>query len=319
MDLGLTVDRAVRAAEATPEQPTPLVCECGESYPWVWHVPRTSRREYPGRWAAPTLNPCERCKPVSGMDDELLLRQRIRDAGIPDAMVGYRLDVSQGYLVTQEDDETPDEFRARIAGMRDGVKRIGVLDINREAIRELYRWRPPAWLVLHGPVGTGKTTLISALVRKLLEQPPDVIEQLPEERFAGLDDAAFDYATSRGLTKTLRRKAVPIVEYHRVDDLVRREAIKARGLDPNPTADAAKRPHVLILDELGLTERPTESETKMIERILCYRADHGICTVMATNRTWDELVGGKRPLYGRRVADRLKKPTEVALLGESWR
>jgi DNA replication protein DnaC len=243
----------------------------------------------------------------------------MRDAGIPEPLLGYRLDGVGGYVVGQDDDEDWLDFRERVLELAKYQPRIGIVDCNREAIRDLARWSPPRWLVLTGSVGTGKTLLIAALVRRLLTQQPDSTEDLPDESVPARTEDAWSYALSRGLASTLRRQPVPRIEYHRVDDLVRREALKLRGLDPAPTADAAKRPHVLILDELGLSERPTEAEARLVERILCYRADHGLTTVCASNRTWEELTMGERPLYGRRVADRLRAATSVELAGPSWR
>lgn len=125
------------------------------------------------------------------------------------------------------------------------------------------------------------------------------------------------------------------MEYHRADDVVDRERVKLRGLDDAPTRDVARvgirveqenerdvrrfdPTAVLLLDELGLTPRPTGAEAKAIERIIGFRADHGLCTVVATNRDLDELVG-REGIYGRRVADRLRQALAVPLTGESWR
>lgn len=302
-------------------RPPAVRCSCGELLDWVWHEPRSpsTGRTWPGRWCAPKHSPCAACATPAGLDADMELRQRMRDAGIPEPLLGYRLETVGGYVVTQDDDEPWPDFRARVLELARHLPRIGVADTNREAIRRLAKWAPPSWLVVTGSVGTGKTLLLAALVRRLLVQQPDSVEELPDERVGARCQLGWDYAASRGLAQTIRRQAVPRIEYHRVDDLVRREALKLRGLDPAPTADAAKRPHVLVLDELGLSERPTEAEARLVERILCYRADHGLTTICASNRTWEELTMGERPLYGRRVADRLRGALSVELRGPSWR
>jgi DNA replication protein DnaC len=316
----MNVDHGVPTAR-TGAQPQPLTCtgppggSCGERYDWVWHEPvsPSTGRRWPGRWCAPRHNPCAACAPASGLDHEMEVNDRMRAAGVPGPLVGYRVDAS--YTVNQQAAESWEDFAYRVRAHGRSV--LGVHIGNVDAIRAVHRYERPQWLVLHGPAGTGKTLLMAALARKLLTGAADVVEDLPQDHVRSNNQVGWDYAASRKLTQTIRRKAVPHVEYHRVDDLVRREAIKIRGLDPAPTADAA-RVDTLLLDELGLPDRPSEAEIRLIERVLCYRADHGLSTALATNRTWEELVG-RDALYGRRVADRLRRAEQVEVSGESWR
>lgn len=291
------------------QEPDLLACTCGQRWPWVWHTPRTSSgRVWPPRWAAPKVNPCPDCRPDPNIAAELEIRERLRAADLPEPMWRYRFD----RVTVQRPNEDYAAFQARAKAER----QIGASTENLGALRKVKDWAPPEWLVLHGPPGTGKTTVMAAIARRLLTSTPDEQVDLPARSYP--TELAEEFARSRNLHKALSRIPIPQVEYHRVDELVRRETVRMRGLDPHPTVDVAKV-QILMLDELGLTERPTEAEARLIERVLCYRHDRGLCTIVATNRSWEELTTGKRPLYGWRVADRLRTAVDVALGGPSWR
>lgn len=292
-------------------EPPLLACTCGERWRWKWHEPRTpSGRLYSGRWCAPKVAPCDRCVVSPELEVEREVRARLQAADIPEPLWRFRLESNR--VLVQRNNEPIEDFQARVRA----DNRLGVATVNYDALVRVRDWSPPKSLLLHGPPGTGKTTVMAAIARKLLTSEPDEHVDLPVANY--VDPLAESYARSRGLHRAVSRVGVPQVVYHRVDELVRRETLKLRGLDPHPQVDAAKV-RILLLDELGLSERPTEAEARLVERIICYRHDRGLCTVLATNRTWDELATGGRPLYGKRVADRLRDATEVALGGPSWR
>lgn len=295
-------------------QPPPLRCTCGAEWPYSWYVPRRHGRVYPGRWAAPSVRPCQLCATPPEVLAERELRGRLLAAGIPDPLVIYGLE--REHLVQQRPGEPEDSFRHRVAEERTRAPVLGVGIAQTAAYRAVMAWRPPQWLILHGPAGTGKTTILAGLARRLLRVQPET-------------------RTERHGRPCVVRTQRRIVEYHRVDEILGREQVKLRGLDDSPTRDVARVGHrvvsdgertvheldpmaVLMLDELGLDERPGQAERRLVERILCYRHDHGLCTVIATNRGVHELVGDAS-IYGRRVGDRLRTALTVALLGESWR
>lgn len=299
---------------ANTDPPDAIRCSCGNEWPWSWYVPRVNGKTYTGRWAAPKVSPCGLCEVPATTLAERALYGRLLAAGIPEPLIGHALE--RDLLTQQRPGEGVEGFRARVAAARQKSPVLGVAIDQVAAYKAVVGWRPPQWLVLHGPPGTGKTTLLAGLARRLLRHA--------EERRETRD--GYDY-----VVRTPHRH----VEYHRVDEVLGREAVKLRGLDDSPTRDVARvglrtvsdgersvqtydRNAVLMLDELGLDPSPREAERRLVERILCYRHDHGLCTVIATNRDLDEIVGPES-VYGQRVGDRLRTALAVALTGDSWR
>lgn len=311
-DMAVQLPKGAPSIDADP--PGPIRCACGNEWPWTWHKPRVNGRVYSGRWAAPRVNPCKLCEIAPEILAERQLRGRILGAGIPEPLVCHAL--RRDLITEQTVGESIEDFRARVFQLRRKAPVLGVALDQVSAYRALVQWKPPQWLVLHGPPGTGKTTLLAALARRLLHQPPERRE-------------------TREGRPVVVRAVRHAVEYHRLDELVARERAKLKGLDGAPTVDVAKvgvsreqdgeawvssydPRSVLMLDELGLSPTPHWSEVLLVERVINYRADNGLCTVVVSNRDLDELVG-PGCIYGWRVGDRLKGALAVALTGDSWR
>lgn len=289
-----------------PAEPALLRCEhCGREWRWIAH--RT--RDGVARWCAPKLAPCAMCassETAARAQDAREVLRRLSDAGIPEPLQRHQLD--RDHIVSQAHGEDLAAFVARVvaanqdAELRGGPFLTGVAGVNADGLRRAWTWAPPRWLVLHGPPGTGKSAWMAGLARRLLTRKPD------------------EWRGPEGLSlpgqRTLVRRTLPLVRYVRVDELCDRLRARWRG-DPNPTLDYA-RVQVLLLDELGADPKPSEVEIRAVEQVLCYRADRHLGTVIATNRGWPELVGD-RPLYGRRVGDRLNQAIQVAIGGPSWR
>lgn len=295
-------------------------CACGAEHRWVWYAPRGPTTGVQGahRWCSPKVNPCSLCVVTEESLAEREVVGRLYRAGVPAPLHGYALTADR--VVKQGTDEAPDVFQARVRAL--GGSRLGILACNAAALKGAWLWSPPDWLVLHGPPGTGKTTWLAGLARRLLAVPPSAQLQLPEASvMARGGQVAWDYAVSRGLAETRKAPSWVPVTYETVPELMRREQLRAKGLDEHPLRDLARAPGVLMLDELGCAPKPSSWEQDQVERILVYRHNHRLPTIIATNRSFAELSGqsGQRPPYGERVADRLRTAVDVRLGGPSWR
>lgn len=305
-----------------PPQPPDVTCPvCKRTQQWTWDAPR--REPDRPRWMAPwglggpePTGPCVSCcgegNEVADIQDEQLLRRRLTAAGIPLPLQDHR--ITEGDCIQQGRGEPDAVFQARLR-QRGGT---GVLLANMDALVALRQWKPPGWAVITGPPGTGKSAWLAGLARRVLTEhearvdyDDGKIEQLHRE--LEIECRPYPLAGQR----TIHRHRLRTLRYFRVDELVSRERIKWKG-DPEPALHVAKV-ELLFLDELGLDDPVDEYERKMIERVLGYRHDHGLSTVIATNRRWSELTDPSRPLYGFRVRDRLRTGIHVALGGPSWR
>lgn len=146
-----------RSTEPTSPKPTPIPCPtCGETIEPVW----ISWGE--GRWVGTDCRPCverqreeqRRAERVTKAREYLTSRSRI-----PERLQGYRLDRS----LTPSRGETFAAFRARCAATRS----LGITPGNAAAVAAVKAYAPPACLYLCGPVGTGKSTIASALAYRV--------------------------------------------------------------------------------------------------------------------------------------------------------
>lgn len=312
IDEGLA-DVAANVPPPSHQAPEPVRCDgCGKTWPWNWYIPERHGQRYPGRWAAPPVDPCPACQRPAEHVAESKLRDQLVRVGVSERLAAFTLDA----VVPQGESEDPEAFRARVRLAQRDKPVLGVPVGQRAAWRELRRWKPPTWVVLHGPPGTGKTTLMAAMARRVLS--------VASERWEERDGR-----------RVLVRRTAPAVEYHSLDDVLSRERVRHSGLDKSPVKDVATvgvgvrvdgeqrfpvydRRAVLFLDELGLNSKIRDDEAMLVERIIGFRERHGLCTVVATNREYDE-VAGPESIYGRRVGNRLATALNVAVTGDSWR
>lgn len=350
--LGSTVTTPNRPFSDPPPHQT--CANCGREWPPVWTNLGAERRAagkfvprgFPDSfWTSPKLSPCLECERHSdeqkAHDAELELRNRLREAKVPDAYHGFSLNAAD--MTRQRDGEDIAAFQARAKADR----KFGATTDNLRALQGVREWLssnrgavPRKWVVVYGPPGTGKTAVLSAIARRLLQvRASDVVDLKPEQlTIRPKTQLAWDYAARPGwdgkgpvvaspMSAVVRRPA-PRVEYLNAAEFVALDDLRfQRGNDAlhqDPRAYYVKLPGVLMLDELavvppgGSGELPPR-EVKLFAQLLQPRYDKGSLTVIATNRSIEELVTKGKNLFGDAVADRLASAHHVRLGGPSWR
>lgn len=264
-----------------PNAPEPLACSCGIVLPWQWW---SGTDRMTARWTAPKIDPCAECAESSPRQAVREVRDRLQAAGFPAGAIGFRL----GSVLEQSDAQKEEAFQRSVRALFG--QRMGVLACNRQALVAARSWRPDRWAVVHGPVGVGKTTLLTALAWKLAQAPEHNWEEV-----TGADRAR----------RLVRVRRVPI-HYVRVSDVMGRQS-----------AALAERSGVLFLDDVGVNDPAPHEERRVVGDLLCRRADAGLATVIAATDHGQLL--DAPALYGTRVADRLRSALSIGLSGPSWR
>lgn len=287
------------------EPPAHVPCpNCGTLWPRVrMDNPRLSRIH----WVYPKLNPCRNCS----VGDDFARKRRIdtllMGAGFPAERMGYEF--SERGVEVQPEGMPAENFQRWI--MSQDERPLGILRENVEPMRQLYRWKPPAWVLLHGPVGTGKTTTMAAMARKLHHGDDMVRVYIDGDKPTKVEDP-MNWDRTR--PTAMHRRKIPPMRYVRLDHLIAEHEDRFKG-NRSPVRALSRFKGVLFLDELGIHESPRPIEKDVVDHIIGERSDRDRCTVVATNCTLDDL----RTLYGVRAYDRLRAATRVPLIGRSWR
>lgn len=219
-----------------------------------------------------------------------------------------------------------------------GEKALGIRECNAETWLHLQRWVGTMrdtgtryGVLLHGPVGTGKSQVAAVAASQLLqvgaahrvEWGPDAL--LPDGRRRYPTWAAYERARrARRNVGYTRPRSVPVA-WHNEAELLRREQLswKADGL---PLFYAVRSPGVLVLDDLGASSsrvgndgQPGPGPTwavECVEKLICARYDAELPMLVTTNLHPDDLP----VVLGKRAASRLRDmchPFEWG--GETWR
>lgn len=148
-------------------------------------------------------------------------------------------------------------------------------------------------LLLFGNVGTGKTTLLRAIV--------SVINQAVERE---RDD---------------QNRFKETVDGYNVVSVIKAKRVISESIDPSGKYSVMLATSILAIDELGV--EPTESKlygnvSEPLIDLLCERYDRQLCTIISTNMGTQEIA----ERYGRRVSDRFNEMfATIPFTAESYR
>jgi hypothetical protein len=238
------------------------------------------------------------CPEHATLKREQVTLERIAESGLPGKMQAFRWDQVQEYrdvageLVLHADRSTitHEAFQAFQDGLPGGV--LGITPWNKTLALRLRALCQPGvnvqTMMIVGPVGSGKSTLVAATVSGLLGR--------------GL---ACSYLTEANLWAMVRKQWSQVTKKsHRAPDVIQQ------------LVDVP----ILALDDLGTVESPKPWHVDGMERLICGRYDNGLPILITTNSSLDELAD----TYGERVGSRLvemigRGARYVELGGPDWR
>lgn len=227
---------------ADPEKkPEPLTCEdCGEQTPYTW-TPHVAF----GHWTRDECETCERKHRIEkGRERELAA---LEEAGVPREFWGHRL----GSPVQRDKH-------------------------NERAHDAVSLWKQPAWLLLVGTVGTGKTSLITSLFNSLLTE---------QQHWRG----------SRWTTEASIFERADIA--HENAGYTARQAVVAPLI----------RAPLLVIDDIGASRRSlTEWQGSAMRNLFDVRYSNGLPTLMTSNITAPSALASR---YGDHIYSRIVSAT----------
>lgn len=206
-------------------------------------------------------------------------RKRLAASRLPERYHRYRFD----RVLVQGTEEDLASFTSRVSDAAE--THLGITRYNHQLARELREWSPSKpGVYLTGPVGGGKTTLIAALLTRLMWMDVGVL-----------------YLSESTLY-----------------DSVRRGMRAERGQPVEDLEGLACTVRVLALDDLGTTEALASWQRDLLERIIAARYDAGKPILVTSNLRISDI----GHLHSERVASRLAQMCgrrQYELVGFDWR
>ena len=345
------------------ETPPPNIScpNCGKEWGWEWFSIETSTRTI-ARWAYPPIRPLD--PPIGGesnptgcpkCEDELRakgikahLDKRLAIADIPKR----HRDASFERMEWQHETEHPEDFHRRIME----EKRMGFFLEDADDMRKVFAWmkyiknpteykrRPGLSLWIHGEPGTGKSTIMAAIIRRLLsadggtgeatvEEYAEFLAKKWDEPIEEVRRALQPWPETGAGSKIMRGGTQIGVKWMDEEMLVEAQRLSWKG-QPSELYRAAKVP-LLFLDDFHrmAPEKGANSfHAECMSKVICARYRNRLPTVISSNlnpecrvddagridRTYPGLAGSG---YGKRVQRRVDEIFETVWVnanGKRW-
>lgn len=317
--------------------PLPIPCPaCDKPFPWVWAEP-----PIPPHWLPPPTHPDSEGRrrpcPACAMNEEMRELEDEHARRCVEAGVNVRhLPYTFSRMDTPHRGESWLDFAHRIKDTTPPV--FGVFGDDEHAIQHVRLWRPgDDGFMLEGPVGSGKSLLISMLIRDLVRPEP---AYWAERSLVRLIEMGNSPERAKILVETGRHKVFIKADQNRAFPLFARESdivqdtLQGWSGDKDPLLRYASCP-LLILDDMGVSIGSKEATPKQLAharlsfaRLVDLRYNRNLPTLVTTNLESDEvraLFEADKRTYSRlreMVPNRLQLgaiPAELVKQDVSWR